>query len=64
MYIAKCLDIPGCVTQGRTHEEAMVNIHDAVSLCLQVIQEDAGTTEDESVNVEIIECPLEEFMRA
>jgi predicted RNase H-like HicB family nuclease len=64
VYIAKCLDIPGCVTQGCTHDEAMANIHDAVRLCLQVIQEDAGTLDDESRDVEIIDRPIEEFMRA
>ena len=65
VYIAKCLDIPGCVTQGATHEEVMANIHDAVSLCLQVIQEDAGTVDSKPTSVvEFIERPITEFMIA
>ena len=39
-FIAKCLDIPGCISQGRTKEEAMANIQDAIEGCLSVIRED------------------------
>jgi predicted RNase H-like HicB family nuclease len=28
--------IPGCVSQGRTREEAMENIKEAIGLCLEV----------------------------
>src|SRR5436309_3391887 len=64
VYIAKCLDIPGCVTQGATHEEALANLHDAITLCLEVIREDMdGGAQSEPSAVEVIERPLQEFMR-
>jgi len=36
MYIAECPSIPGCVSQGKTEEEAEKNIHEAIKECLAV----------------------------
>jgi predicted RNase H-like HicB family nuclease len=36
MYIADCLSIPGCVSQGQTEAEAEANIADAIRECLAV----------------------------
>lgn len=36
MWVVECPAIPGCVTQGQTKEEALENIRDAISQCLQV----------------------------
>jgi predicted RNase H-like HicB family nuclease len=36
MYIAECPSIPGCVSQGRTEEEAEGNIRKAITECLEV----------------------------
>ena len=30
MYIAECASIPGCVSQGKTEDEAQLNIQDAI----------------------------------
>jgi predicted RNase H-like HicB family nuclease len=35
-WIVECPAIPGCVSQGRTREEAMENIKDAITACLEV----------------------------
>ena len=35
MWVIECPAIPGCVSQGETREEAMENIKDAISLCLE-----------------------------
>ena len=34
--IVECPSIPGCVSQGRTREEALANIREAIRLCLEV----------------------------
>lgn len=34
-YVAECPAIPGCVSQGRTEEEALENIKDAITSCLE-----------------------------
>ncbi len=36
MWIVECPAIPGCVSQGETKEEAVENIKDAITACLQV----------------------------
>lgn len=36
VWIVECPSIPGCVSQGRTKEEALENVKDAIKLCLQV----------------------------
>jgi predicted RNase H-like HicB family nuclease len=36
VLVAECPAIPGCISQGRTEEEALVNIKEAIRLCLEV----------------------------
>jgi len=36
MWIVECPAIPGCVSQGETKEEALENVKDAITACLQV----------------------------
>ena len=36
MFIAECPSIPGCVSQGKTEDEAQRNIQDAIKECLEV----------------------------
>lgn len=38
-YVAECLEIPGCLSQGETEAEAMENIQDAVRSCLLDLQD-------------------------
>lgn len=39
-FVADCLDIAGCHTQGKTLEEAITNIRDAIKLNLKVLKEE------------------------
>ena len=43
-FVAECLDIPGCFSQGETVDEAKANIADAIEACVSVILEDAIPT--------------------
>ena len=36
MFVVECPSIPGCVSQGKTEQEAVVNIKDAIKQCLEV----------------------------
>jgi len=63
MFIAECIDIPGCMSQGRTRNEALTNINHAISLCLEVIMEDAGHQQQIAASdKEVIEIPLVHFL--
>jgi len=35
-FIAECPSIPGCVSQGKTEEEAERNVEQAIRECLEV----------------------------
>ena len=35
-FISECPSIPGCVSQGKTEEEAERNIQEAIRECLEV----------------------------
>ena len=34
-YVVVCPSIPGCYSQGKSMEEALVNIREAIALCLE-----------------------------
>ncbi|RKZ30748.1 type II toxin-antitoxin system HicB family antitoxin [bacterium] len=36
MFIAECPEIPGCISQGATEEEAEANVQEAIKECLKV----------------------------
>lgn len=38
-YVADCPALPGCVSQGRTREEALANIQEAILLSLETRKE-------------------------
>jgi len=35
MIVAACPAIPGCISQGKTEEESLANIREAIKLCLE-----------------------------
>lgn len=39
--IAECLELPGCMSQGRTETEAKANVMSAIEACVSVMLEDA-----------------------
>ena len=53
VWIAECPSIPGCVSQGRTKEEAVENVKDAITLCLEVRNEKGLPLTIETQQVEV-----------
>ncbi len=41
--VAEIPVIPGCISQGRTKEEALANIKEAAELCLESMNEEGWT---------------------
>ena len=38
MYIAECPSLPGCISQGKTRKEALLNIQDAIKGYLESLK--------------------------
>jgi len=39
-WVAECPTLPGCISQGRTGEEAIQNIREAIDVYIAVLKED------------------------
>lgn len=42
MFVASVPALPGCHTQGKTYEEVIGNIKEAIELCLEVAKDDSS----------------------
>jgi predicted RNase H-like HicB family nuclease len=52
-WIVECPSIPGCFSQGDTRDEAIVNIKDAIKICLEVRAERGMPLTVETSQVEV-----------
>ena len=39
-WVAECASLPGCISQGRTKEEAIANIREAIAGYIAALEED------------------------
>lgn len=39
-WVAECPSLPGCISQGRSKEEAIVNIKEAIQIYVAALEED------------------------
>jgi predicted RNase H-like HicB family nuclease len=53
VWVVECPSIPGCVSQGRTKQEALKNIKEAIALCLEVRAERGMPLTVETRQVEV-----------
>jgi predicted RNase H-like HicB family nuclease len=51
--VAEVPSLPGCVSQGRTRDEALANIQEAIALHVEVLRERGEPVPED--NVEIVE---------
>ncbi|MDZ7363882.1 MAG: type II toxin-antitoxin system HicB family antitoxin [candidate division KSB1 bacterium] len=54
MWIVECPSIPGCISQGKTKQEALKNIKEAIQLCLEVRAERGLPLTVETRQVEVV----------
>jgi predicted RNase H-like HicB family nuclease len=54
VWVAECPSIPGCVSQGGTKDEAIINVRDAIKACLEVRAERGMPLTVEIHQVEVI----------
>jgi len=54
IWIVECPAIPGCVSQGATRDEALINVQDAIKACLEVRAEMGMPLTVETRQVEVV----------
>jgi predicted RNase H-like HicB family nuclease len=54
IWVVECPSIPGCVSQGKTREEALENIKEAIALCLEVRAEKGLPLTVETRQIEVV----------
>jgi predicted RNase H-like HicB family nuclease len=54
VWIVECPSIPRCVSQGKTREEALENIKEAIALCLEVRAEKGMLLTVETQQIEVV----------
>ena len=53
-WVAECPSLPGCISQGKTKEEAIANIKEAIELYLEPVDDDQVVP----ANSEVIELAV------
>ena len=57
VFVAECPALPGCISQGKTRDEAMANIRDAIQGYLESLKKHGEPT-PESVTASIVEVSV------
>lgn len=53
-WVAECPSLPGCISQGRTREEAITNIREAIDGYVAALEEDGLPVPDEHFDTLIV----------
>ena len=54
VWVVECPAIPGCVSQGKSKEEALASIKQAIQLCLEVRSEQGLPLTIETRQIEVV----------
>jgi predicted RNase H-like HicB family nuclease len=58
VWIAECLNMPGCVSEGATRDEALEMLQDAMHGWLAVMREDYPDLEQHLLDVEVTDIEV------
>lgn len=53
-FIAECPSLPGCISQGKTREETIANIKEAIAGYIAALKEDGLSVPDENFDAMVI----------
>lgn len=53
-WVAECPSLPGCVTQGRTRDEAIENIKEAIGAYIAALRDDGRPVPEDTLDTTII----------
>ncbi|NJL90636.1 MAG: type II toxin-antitoxin system HicB family antitoxin [Coleofasciculaceae cyanobacterium SM2_1_6] len=50
-FVAEVPSLPGCISQGKTREEALINIEEAINLYIEVLLDRGEIVTDDLIEV-------------
>ncbi len=50
-FVAEVPSLPGCISQGKSKEEALINIREAIRIYIAALQDDNISVPEEHFNV-------------
>lgn len=53
-FVAECPSLPGCISQGKTREDAIVNIKEAIAGYIAALKEDGLPVPDENFDAMVV----------
>ncbi len=53
-FVAEVPSLPGCISQGKTREEALINIEEAIDLYIEVLLDRGEMVADDLVEVVLV----------
>lgn len=53
-FVVEVPSLPGCISQGKTREEALANIEEAITLYIEVLQERGEPIPKDTVEVVLV----------
>lgn len=54
-WVVQCPSLPPCISQGKTKEEAIANIQEAIELYLEVLREEGRPIPEDEVEMVVVE---------
>lgn len=53
-YVAECLSLPGCIAQGETKDDALINIKEAIEIYIDDLMNQGESVPEETFSVELV----------
>lgn len=53
-WVAECPSLPGCISQGRTRDEAIENVREAIAAYVEALEEDGLPVPPEHFDAELV----------
>ena len=53
-WVAECRSLPGCISQGKTKAEALINIKEAIEGYVSTLKEDGLPVPEETFGTQVV----------
>lgn len=53
-WVVECPSLPGCISQGRTRQEALANIKEAITLYIETLEDDGMPVPEDRLEAQVM----------